>query len=224
VFSRIKRATEAGYRDGWHLSIYGAENQLTFLNTVAVHGARSAAALALADKLRNIVGNTILDTVPPEVWHKVRGLLAAQQITHREFAPAMDSRFCGATMSKHAPSRARLARVAAVLEDAELEMLATNDVFWDEIVEITSLGEQEVFDATVPETHNFVANGISTHNSLEQDADMVLLIHRPDAWERDDPRAGEADLILAKHRAGPTSTITVAHQLHYSRFSDLAQG
>ncbi len=58
--------------------------------------------------------------------------------------------------------------------------------------------------------------------SLEQAADVVLLIHRPDAWERDDPRAGEADLILAKHRAGPTSTISVAHQLHYSRFADLA--
>ncbi|GAA2806434.1 replicative DNA helicase [Crossiella cryophila] len=60
--------------------------------------------------------------------------------------------------------------------------------------------------------------------SLEQDADMVMLIHRPDAWERDDPRAGEADLIIAKHRAGPTATIVVAHQLHYSRFTDLAQG
>jgi replicative DNA helicase len=60
--------------------------------------------------------------------------------------------------------------------------------------------------------------------SLEQDADIVLLINRPDATERDDPRAGEADLILAKHRAGPTSTVTVAHQLHYSRFADLAQG
>ncbi|MGB3437137.1 MAG: replicative DNA helicase [Actinophytocola sp.] len=59
--------------------------------------------------------------------------------------------------------------------------------------------------------------------SLEQDADMVILINRPDAFERDDPRAGEADLILAKHRAGPTATITVAHQLHYSRFVDLAQ-
>jgi replicative DNA helicase len=59
--------------------------------------------------------------------------------------------------------------------------------------------------------------------SLEQDADMVLLIHRPDAFERDDPRMGEADLILAKHRSGPTSTITVAHQLHYSRFVDMAQ-
>ncbi|MGH3794826.1 MAG: replicative DNA helicase [Pseudonocardiaceae bacterium] len=60
--------------------------------------------------------------------------------------------------------------------------------------------------------------------SLEQDADMVMLIHRPDAWERDDPRAGEADLILAKHRNGPTTTVTVAHQLHYSRFCDMAQG
>ncbi|TCP57389.1 primary replicative DNA helicase [Tamaricihabitans halophyticus] len=60
--------------------------------------------------------------------------------------------------------------------------------------------------------------------SLEQDADIVLLVHRPDAFELDDPRSGEADLILAKHRAGPTSTVTVAHQLHYSRFADLAQG
>jgi replicative DNA helicase len=60
--------------------------------------------------------------------------------------------------------------------------------------------------------------------SLEQDADMVMLISRPDAFERDDPRAGEADLILAKHRNGPTATITVAHQLHYSRFADIARG
>ncbi|MGH3432551.1 MAG: replicative DNA helicase [Thermocrispum sp.] len=60
--------------------------------------------------------------------------------------------------------------------------------------------------------------------SLEQDADIVLLINRPDATERDDPRAGEADLILAKHRSGPTRTVTVAHQLHYSRFADLASG
>lgn len=58
---------------------------------------------------------------------------------------------------------------------------------------------------------------------IENDADQVILIHRPDAYERDDPRMGEADLILAKHRAGPTSTVTVAHQLHYSHFADMAQ-
>ncbi|GAA4890591.1 replicative DNA helicase [Saccharopolyspora cebuensis] len=58
--------------------------------------------------------------------------------------------------------------------------------------------------------------------SLEQDSDLVILIHRPDAFERDDPRMGEADLILAKSRSGPTGTVTVAHQLHYSRFVDMA--
>jgi replicative DNA helicase len=59
--------------------------------------------------------------------------------------------------------------------------------------------------------------------SIEQDADMVILLHRPDAFDHDDPRAGEADLILAKHRNGPTTTITVAHQLAFSRFVDLAK-
>ncbi len=224
VLCRIKRAAKPGYRDSWHLYIYGAENQLRFIDEVGVHGLRGLAAKQLAVQLRPVVGNTNVDTVPNEVWKRVRTLLAARDMTHRQFAAALGSRFCGSTMWKHAPSRSRLARVATVLDDAELELLATNDVFWDEIVEIDSLGEQPVYDATVPGSHSFVANGIHAHNSLEQDADMVILIHRPDAWERDDPRAGEADLILAKHRAGPTSTVTVAHQLHYSRFTDLAQG
>ena len=58
--------------------------------------------------------------------------------------------------------------------------------------------------------------------SLEQDADMVLLLHREDAYERESPRAGEADLVLAKHRNGPTGLVTVAFQGHYSRFVDMA--
>jgi len=59
--------------------------------------------------------------------------------------------------------------------------------------------------------------------SLEQDADMVILLNRPDAFDRDDPRGGEADLIVAKHRNGPTKTVTVAHQLHLSRFANMAR-
>jgi replicative DNA helicase len=58
--------------------------------------------------------------------------------------------------------------------------------------------------------------------SIEQDADVVILLHREDAYEKESPRAGEADLIVAKHRNGPTATITVAFQGHYSRFVDMA--
>jgi replicative DNA helicase len=60
--------------------------------------------------------------------------------------------------------------------------------------------------------------------SLEQDADIVILLHREDFYEKESPRAGEADLIVAKHRNGPTSTVTVAFQGHYSRFTDMAGG
>ena len=60
--------------------------------------------------------------------------------------------------------------------------------------------------------------------SIEQDADVVILLHREDAYERESPRAGEADLIIAKHRNGPTATVTVAFQGHYSRFVDMAPG
>lgn len=58
--------------------------------------------------------------------------------------------------------------------------------------------------------------------AVEQDADVVILLHREDANTKESPRAGEADLIIAKHRNGPTATVTVAFQGHYSRFVDMA--
>ncbi|MFZ2625504.1 MAG: replicative DNA helicase [Propionibacterium sp.] len=59
--------------------------------------------------------------------------------------------------------------------------------------------------------------------SLEQDADVVILLHREDVYDRDSARAGEADFIVAKHRNGPTATITTAFQGHYSRFVDMRE-
>jgi replicative DNA helicase len=223
VFARCKRVRKAGYRDGWHLYIYGADNQTRFLRYAGVNGEKWFAAREVLAKLEGVVRNTNLDTVPKQVWTDIRGLLAHKGMTHRRFAAAMGTKFCGSTMWKHAPSRSRLHRAAALLDDSAIHDLTTNDVFWDEIVEITSIGMHDVYDGTVSGTHNFVANLVSLHNSLEQDADMVILLHRPDAFERDDPRGGEADLILGKHRNGPTKTITVAHQLHLSRFTNMAK-
>ena len=100
--------------------------------------------------------------------------------------------------------------------------MAVNDLMWDSVVSIEHEGEEEVFDATVLGNHNFVANGIAVHNSIEQDADMVILLHRDDVYDKESPRAGEADVIVAKHRNGPTKTIVVAFQGHYSRFANMA--
>ncbi|WTP08849.1 replicative DNA helicase [Microbispora hainanensis] len=222
VLTRVKTVQKGDYRPGYQLLIYGAENQLRFLDEIGVHGERGESVALCRENLRGKVGNTNLDTVPKEVWQRVRDVLTEQSMTHREFAAKMGTQFCGSALFKHAPSRERLARVAGILNDADLDILATNDVFWDEISSVESLGPKPVYDATVLGTHNFVANGISVHNSIEQDADMVILLHREDAYERESPRAGEADLIVAKHRNGPTATVTVAFQGHYSRFVDMA--
>ncbi|MHB8342132.1 MAG: replicative DNA helicase [Mycobacteriales bacterium] len=59
--------------------------------------------------------------------------------------------------------------------------------------------------------------------SLEQDADVVVLLHREDFYEKESSRAGEADFIVAKHRNGPTNTVTVTFQGHFSRFMDMSR-
>ncbi|NMR20403.1 replicative DNA helicase [Cellulomonas fimi] len=215
---------QAQYRPGYTLDISGVDDQRRFLQEIGVHGARGVQAARLLDIVRATKANTNVDTIPRQVWQDVRGVLAQQGMTHRQFAEAMGSQFSGSAVWKHAPSRARLGRIAELLGEESLEVLAVNDVLWDEVVEITDEGQQEVFDATVVGTHNFIANGIAVHNSIEQDADMVILLHREDAYERESPRAGEADLIVAKHRNGPTDVITVAFQGHYSRFVDMQNG
>jgi replicative DNA helicase len=223
VMTRIKQVTKGSYRPSYHLLIYAADNQLRFLDQIGVHGARSARVVEAKAMLSPITANTNLDTIPREVWARVRSVLTDKAITQREFAAAIGTRYCGTTLWKRAPGRERLGKIAAVLDDSGLELLATNDVFWDEIVSIESLGAQPVYDATVMGTHNFVANGVHLHNSIEQDSDVVILLHREDAYERESPRAGEADFIVAKHRNGPTTTVTVAFQGHYSRFVEMAR-
>jgi replicative DNA helicase len=222
ILSRLRTVTPERHRPQYALDISGRDDQLRFLREIGVHGNRSRSGLALLEALDGVVSNTNLDTIPKEIWSRVRSALADRGVSHREFATAMGTRFSGSNMWKHAPSRGRLARVAAILGDADLDLYATNDVFWDEVESIEWLGEQEVYDATVLGWHNFVANGIAAHNSIEQDADVVILVHREDAYDKESPRAGEADFIVAKHRNGPTDTITVAAQLHFSRFVDMA--
>jgi replicative DNA helicase len=224
ISSRVRAAGEkAAYPQGYTLDIPGGDDQRRFLGEIGVHGSRRETADRLLSAIRSIPSNTDVDTVPVEVWEKVRQTLVAREVGHRAFASATGTQSSGSALWEHAPSRERLGRVATLLEDADLEMLATNDVLWDTVASIESAGVQEVFDATVLGSHNFIADGLAVHNSIEQDADMVVLLHREELYERESPRAGEADFIVAKHRNGPTATITVAFQGHYSRFVDMAQ-
>jgi replicative DNA helicase len=222
ISTRVRTTRKAGYRPGYTLDISGADSQRRFLQEIGVHGSRGMAAERLLSVIRDTKANTNVDTVPVQVWDTVRSVMAERGMSTRTFQKAAGVQYHGSASYRHAPSGERLGRVAAVLDSAELELYAVNDVLWDEVVSVEPDGVEEVYDATVVGGHNFVANGIAVHNSIEQDADMVILLHREEAYERESPRAGEADLIVAKHRNGPTDTIVLAFQGHYSRFTNMA--
>jgi replicative DNA helicase len=224
IVARIRQVEKAGYRPGYHVIVADGPSLRTFCERVGVHGRRGETARQLAAALAGRKVNTNVDTIPVGVWEVVKAERIRAGLTERQFQAAIGTHYCGTTLYKSCPSRERLLRCATVLDSEALREIANSDIYWDRIISIEPLGPQPVYDATVKGTHNFIADGLISHNSIEQDSDVVILLHREDAYERESPRAGEADLIVAKHRNGPTATVTVAFQGHYSRFVDMASG
>ena len=82
---------------------------------------------------------------------------------------------------------------------------------------------EPTFDATIDDTHNFVADGVIAHNSLEQDADVVMFLYRDEVYNTESPDRGTAEVIVAKHRNGPTGTARLAFLDHYAKFANMAR-
>jgi replicative DNA helicase len=223
IQSRIKTARKSGYRDGYHLHIYGIENQRRFAEAVGVHGERGRRLAEVMASLAHIQPNTNVDTVPASVWRRVKERMQARGVTSRQLAAGLKTAYCGSTLYKHAPSRQRLGTVATLLADPGLERLASSDLFWDTVVAITPLGEEPVYDATVDGTHNFIADGIVAHNSLEQDADVVMFIYRDEVYNDESPDRATAEIIVAKHRNGPTGRTQLVFHEDFTRFANMAR-
>jgi replicative DNA helicase len=227
IRSRLYPTTKYGYGQCWNVVVQGSGDQIRFLRTIGCHGERGNRIPEALGILGGLKPNPNVDLVPWSVSARVKDAMAKVCLTHREVAERLGERYAGSYMlgSEGRPrrfSRGRLERIAEMTGSGELMDLATSHIYWDAVVSIEPLGEMPVFDATVEGTHNFIANGVVAHNSIEQDADIVILLYREDYYDRESPRAGEADFIVAKHRAGPTDTITVAAQLHLQRFVDMA--
>ena len=134
---------------------------------------------------------------------------------------ALGNAYCGTGLYKQNLSRERGARLAQVVRSDELTKLSQSDVYWDEIISIELDGEAEVYDLTVEGLHNFVAGDIVVHNSIEQDADIVMFIYRDDVYNQDTEKKNIADIIVAKHRNGPLDEVSLFFQASQTRFRDL---
>ena len=126
-------------------------------------------------------------------------------------------------LSKANLGRERAARVAPRSCDrTSCGAWRTSDVYWDRIDGIEPDGEEEVFDLTVDRLHNFVANDVIVHNSIEQDADLVMFVYRDEYYDKESEREGIADLIISKHRNGGLGTVELTFQKEFPRFMSYA--
>ena len=96
------------------------------------------------------------------------------------------------------------------------------DVDWDKIASIEADGYEDVYDLTVPGLHNFVANDIIVHNSIEQDADLIIMLYRDEYYNPDSVDRGLAEVIITKHRNGPVGTVKLLFEPQFTRFRNLA--
>jgi replicative DNA helicase len=122
-------------------------------------------------------------------------------------------------------SRPRMAQIAEVFQSPILKNWAESDIYWEEIKSITPLEIEDVYDVTVENVHNFTSNMVILHNSIEQDADMVMALYRPEYYgfetdEEGNSTAGVAQVIILKQRNGPTGEAKMQFIGKYGKFAD----
>ncbi|QIR36923.1 replicative DNA helicase [Tolypothrix sp. PCC 7910] len=226
INARLKMIPQPGKgRNQYHVTITGKIDLELFIQKVGAVGKYKLGSLQkISEHLENCIHNPNRDVIPKEVW-KTQVIPAMQTIgmTTREIQSRLGQSYCGSTLYKANLSRERALKVANIVQSNELFILANSNVYWDEIVSIEFTGEEEVFDLTVPGLHNFVANNMIVHNSIEQDADLVIMLYRDDYYNNDSPDRGIAEVIVAKHRNGPTGTVKLLFDPQFTKFKNLAR-
>jgi replicative DNA helicase len=224
ICATLRGVAQHGGRTQYHVDVSGTPDQKAFVNRVwAVGDRREWQSLRLANRLGVTSPRTNRDVVPATAWASIVEPARAQsEVTIRELQRGLDMSYCGSTLYKSNLGRERAARVAGIVGSEELGRLALSDVYWDRTESIEADGEAEVYDLTVDRLHNFVCNGVLAHNSIEQDADLVMFIYRDEYYDHESEREGIADLIIAKHRNGGLGNVELAFQKEFPRFMSYA--
>ncbi|MCP9440869.1 MAG: replicative DNA helicase [Nitrospira sp.] len=223
IVARLQQVQQGTYRPVHIVRVSGGVDQQRFLDRVGAFGPKKAGACKLAMTITGRERNANVDTVPIEVFSQVKQAMHARGISQRRMTAKRGTSYGGTSHFRFAPSRSMVAEYAAISEDDDLAAQATNDLFWDRVVSIEQAGMEEVFDLTVPGPASWLADGIVSHNSgaIEQDADIVMFIYREDVYDSNSERKGIADIIVSKHRNGPTGKKELFFHDRYAKFESL---
>jgi replicative DNA helicase len=150
-------------RQAWQIDITDANSIKTFISEIRIFG-KEKAINQIESTLEGRIFQTNYDTIPTEIWDTIavaKGNEPWSTLAKR----AGIKGYTNIHVGKRTLSRERLWILATALENLPLQQLADSDIYWDKIVSIESMGFKQVYDLTIPVTHNFIANDICVHNT-----------------------------------------------------------
>ncbi|MEG4839530.1 replicative DNA helicase [Microcoleus sp. B9-D4] len=168
-------------------------------------------------------GKTNRDLIPNELWRTQVNLAQKRLgLTVKQMQDCLGMRYSATTDYKCDIGRERAYQLGNILDAEEIFKLAVSDIYWDKVKEINFCGEEMVYDMTVENIESFATQGLYAHNSIEQDADLVIMLYRDEYYNPDSPDRGIAEVIITKHRNGPTGIIKLLFDAQYTCFRNLA--
>lgn len=165
IIARLKKRSvkyKNERRPAWQLDITDALAIKTFAQEIGIYGKEDALA-AVLQTLAQRRYQTNCDLIPLAIWPRLAATKGAESwaAVARRAGIKSDNLHIG----QRAPTRERLRVLAKALDDSYLTQLADSEIYWDEISAIEPAGVKQVYDLTIPDTHNFVANDICVHNT-----------------------------------------------------------
>ena len=212
-------------RDQYQVVLGGKPDLERFINLVGAVGKYKQEGLKAVNLYINNSGkaNTNRDVIPKEAWAVYINVAREKLgLTTRQMQASLGSKYCGTSLYKNAIGRDRAYKLAEILKSTDILNLATSDIYWDKIEAINLLEVEMVYDLTIPSLSNFTANGFYVHNSIEQDADLVINLYRDEYYNPETPDRGVAEIIIAKHRNGPVGTVKLLFEPRLTKFENMA--
>ncbi|MBT6842446.1 MAG: replicative DNA helicase [Candidatus Melainabacteria bacterium] len=166
ILSSVRHKTvkyKDGRRSSWQLNITDQNSIKTFISEIGIF-AKEEAIAKVRKSILSKKAHSNKDLVPVEIWKSIERAKGTESWSSLAKRSGFQST-SNIHAHKRALSRNRLAAMAAALGNQELKDVASSDVYWDQIVSIEHLGSEQVYDLTIAETHNFVANDICVHNT-----------------------------------------------------------
>ncbi|MFH1461009.1 MAG: replicative DNA helicase [Patescibacteria group bacterium] len=166
IISKVRRKNvkyKSDIKISYELEVHNVENIASFIDQIGLYG-KEETVQKIKKQISKIGLGWTQDTLPIEIWSKIAKIKGKQtwRAIYKKIGLPISHNIHAFTRN---PRRQTVKKIAKALKSERLKQLAQSDIYWDRITNIKYIGKKQVYDLTIPKTHNFIANDFFVHNT-----------------------------------------------------------